>query len=455
MIDKSLFRVTGSLGSVTLFSLAIPLLLESILNNLLGTVSTLVLSSYSEEAVAAVGAANSMVGTFGGFFSVIAFGATVRISNYIGAEKLESAKEGSFVTVVLCGCVGLVSSLTLCYFRRPILAFMNLEKSVLEGAMCYFGVRMGFFVFSAISSAFSSILRCYGHATSTVIGGLTTNVINIILSVFVVYFPQYSPVTGVLGVALACVTSQLIGMLIFVGMFRHFRMGLKRPASMGAFWTMAGRILRIGIPTGLSNSSFALSQTISTAYIAMLGTYAINSRIYFTTIFSYVYLFSGSLGNANSLLVGRLYGAGNMEQADRANRQLVKITVVVNMLLSLMVIFLRVPLLSLFTDDPRIIALFFGVALIDILAEQARAVSQVYEYALRATGDVLFTVVILIVSCWSLSIGLSYYLSIHCGLGLLGCWIGLALDESVRAITTFFRWRYRYKRHQQMIAKVG
>ena len=120
-----------------------------------------------------------------------------------------------------------------------------------------------------------------------------------------------------------------------------------------------------------------------------------------------------------------------------------------------MVIFLRVPLLSLFTDDPRIIALFFGVALIDILAEQARAVSQVYEYALRATGDVLFTVVILIVSCWSLSIGLSYYLSIHCGLGLLGCWIGLALDESVRAITTFFRWRYRYKRHQQMIAKVG
>lgn len=443
MIDRSLFKVTGSLGTVSLFSLAIPMLLESILNNLLGTVSTLVLSGYSADAVAAVGAANSMISTFGGFFSVIAFGATVVISNYIGAEKIERAREGCFVTVILCGSIGFVSSMALCCFRYPIISFMNLEGKILEDAVCYFSIRMIFFVFTAVSSSLSSILRCYGHAASTVIGGIITNIVNVLLSIFVVHFPQYSPVTGVAGVAFACVTSQMIGLMILGGLFRGFKMELKRPGSVKEFGKMTGRILQIGIPTGLSNSSFAISQTVNTSFIALMGTYAINAKIYYTSIFSYVYLFSASVGSANSLLVGRLYGAGKMEQADRANRQLVKITVAVNFTMSLLVFLLRIPLLSMFTDDGIILGLSFAIMLIDIITEQARAVSQVYEYALRSTGDVLFTVVILIISCWCFSIGLAYYLSIECEMGLAGCWIGLALDESVRAITTFFRWRYR------------
>ena len=446
MIDKSLFKVTGSLGTVSLFSLAIPMLIESILNNLLGTVSTLVLSGYSDDAVAAVGAANSMIGTFGGFFSVIAFGATVVISNYIGAEKIDKAKEGCFVTVLLCGSIGFISSMLLVLFRYPIISFMNIEGQILEDAVCYFSIRMVFYIFCAISSALSSILRCYGHASATVIGGLVTNAVNVILSFFVIYCPQYAPVTGVAGVAAACVASQLVGLLLFIGFFRRFKMELKRPDSVKEFGRMTGRILRIGVPTGLSNSSFAISQTVNTSFIALLGSYALNGKIYYTTIFSYVYLFSVNVGSANSLLVGRLYGAGKMEQADRANRQLVKITVAVNLTMSLLVLLLRLPLLSMFTDDARIIGLSLAIMLIDIVTEQARAVSQVYEYALRATGDVLFTVVILIISCWCFSIGLAYFLSIKCGMGLVGCWIGLALDESVRAITTFFRWRYQRKK---------
>ena len=64
-----------------------------------------------------------------------------------------------------------------------------------------------------------------------------------------------------------------------------------------------------------------------------------------------------------------------------------------------------------------------------------------YEYALRAVGDVFVPMIILICSCWIFSIGLAYFLSIRCGLGLIGLWIGLAIDESVRAIVTYVRWK--------------
>ena len=72
-----------------------------------------------------------------------------------------------------------------------------------------------------------------------------------------------------------------------------------------------------------------------------------------------------------------------------------------------------------------------------------------YEYALRAVGDVFVPMIILICSCWIFSIGLAYFLSIRCGLGLIGLWIGLAIDESVRAIVTYVRWKkgkWKYNR---------
>ena len=140
-------------------------------------------------------------------------------------------------------------------------------------------------------------------------------------------------------------------------------------------------------------------------------------------------------------MVGRLCGAGRYEHAKALNRAVVKVTIVVNLLVSLSIVLLRIPLLSMFTDNAWILKVALGVFLVDIITEQARAVSQVYEYALRAAGDVTFTLKIILVSCWGFSVGLAYVLSIPLGWGLIGCWIGLALDETVRAVATVYRWR--------------
>lgn len=132
------------------------------------------------------------------------------------------------------------------------------------------------------------------------------------------------------------------------------------------------------------------------------------------------------------------------------NMQLTRLTRIANLIISLTAIALRRQLLDFFTGSEAIIAISLGIFAADIVTEQARAISHVYEYALRAAGDVFFSMIILIISCWTFSIGLAYILAIKCGLGLIGCWIGLAVDESVRAAVTYLRWKcgkwkYRYK----------
>ena len=59
--DKSLFTIASSVGTVSLFSLTMPLMFENIMNRLQGMVNTAVLSGYSETAVAAVGAVNTVI----------------------------------------------------------------------------------------------------------------------------------------------------------------------------------------------------------------------------------------------------------------------------------------------------------------------------------------------------------------------------------------------------------
>ena len=73
LFESACLTVTTSLGSLNLVTLAVPILVEMIFNNLIGTVSTAVLSGYSEEAVAATGTVNIVLTLFAILFSSLAY----------------------------------------------------------------------------------------------------------------------------------------------------------------------------------------------------------------------------------------------------------------------------------------------------------------------------------------------------------------------------------------------
>jgi Na+-driven multidrug efflux pump len=259
--------------------------------------------------------------------------------------------------------------------------------------------------------------------------------------VFVIKFPDISPVTGVVGVAASTVISQIIGLFLNIYYVKRYRIEFIKPSSFKDFWYYIKKIIGIGFPAGISGSTFTLSQVITTSFIALIGTYALSAKVYYDNILCYAYLFSMSFGSANSLLVGRLVGAGNYERAKELNFSLVKLTIVINLIISLLIVAFRVPLVRIFTNNQNIIDIALGVFLIDIIAESSRAVSQIYEYALRSAGDMKFMLIVVMCSCWIISVGLSYLLSIVCGLGIIGCYISIALDESIRAVASVYRWR--------------
>lgn len=439
LYDKALFTVDSSLGRITLFSLWIPILFETVMNQLQGTVNTAVLSGYSETSVSAVGSVNTVFSVLLLLGTVLATGATVVVGNLIGGEKIREAGEASVSALFFGVAISLIVTPLLFLASPAVMRFLQLEGMLYSEGLLYFRVRVLFYPFSVLTSTVLALLKCYGYPRYTFFVSFVINLLNLLLNLFVIYCPKISPVTGVLGVALGAGLSTAIGLALAV--FLLFRLGirLRIPSAPSRFWEHLSRVLRIGIPGGVSGMTFAVVTMLTTAFVPAIGSEAIAAKVYYQNILCYAYLFSVSIGNANALLVSRRFGRQEYDLIEKMNRMLVRITRVINLSVSLLLLLLSRFFVGIFTESPAIISGAFLVFAVDLIVEQARAESQVYEYALRATGDVMFTTIFVVISCFLFGFALAYFLAIPCGFGLVGLWLGLAADELTRAVVSRIR----------------
>ena len=98
-------------------------------------------------------------------------------------------------------------------------------------------------------------------------------------------------------------------------------------------------------------------------------------------------------------------------------------------------------LLSAFTDNEDIIQMGIWVLVVDVFLEIGRTSNIFAGSTLRATGDTVYPFVVGVIFQWSIAVGLSYIIGIPLGYGLVGMWVGFALDENIRGVILLRRWR--------------
>jgi len=441
--DKSLSTVETEQGTLDLLHIFVPLFIEMLLLNTMGTINTLMLSHYSDDAVAAVGAASQLLGMILTFYTIISTGASIVINHNLGAGNHKNASDAAFASMISCGSISLLVGSVLAVFAEEVLSLMHLEPTVLEYAVSYFRIAIQFSFFQAITSSISGIFRSYGKPKISVTVSLSMNLMVALLDYLIIFRPFEIPLSGVSGIAIAYVLSEAFGLILILVFLVKIPLNLHFREKSWRTLSVVGSILRVGIPGGISSISYSLSQVVSTAIIAILGTAAISTKIYVSNIVFYVYVFGMTLGISASLIIGWLVGAGKYEQAYRLNLQSLKLTITTNFIFSVVIFIFSEPLLRMFTQDETILALGKTLMFIDIFVEIGRGFNHIEENSLRGAGDVMYPMAVSILSCWVMSILFSYLLGIKFNLGLAGCWIAFGMDEFFRGITYFFRWRSR------------
>lgn len=425
----------------TLFTITWPLLIELSLHMGMGIMATLMLSHYSDDAASGVGVANQLLNIFILVFTVTSIGATVLISQNLGAKQYHKARQLSRSVFGLNFWFGIIIAVIVYAFGGYFLSLFNIHGKVFDYGLVFVRICGASLFFESLSLALSAVLRSHGFTKDSMIVTVIMDLISICGNILATTGIFGLPITGVAGVSWAMViarTFAVIALLYLV--YRRLSLKLEIKDVFKARMEDIRGLLSIGIPSAGENLSYQFSQLVITAIIVSIGAPSLAARIYIMNISMICFLFTLAIAQGTQLLVARYIGARQFDRALRRGIKTLKIAMLSSFIVSLIIALLGKPVLHLFTDNTTIMAVGIPVLWAIIITEPGRAMNIVLMGSLKSAGDVRFPVIIGMISMWGVAVVFSYILGVHFGLGLLGVWIAQGADEWLRGTFATKRW---------------
>lgn len=441
-------------GKLSLFSLTWPIFLEFFLFMLMGLADTFMLSAVSDDAVAGVGTANQYIQIAILILGVVGTGASIIVSQYIGANKLIDATKIAALSVSLNFVIGLIISGLFLLFSDKIMKAMNLQGSVLEFAQSYLAIVGGFLFLQAVITTVAAIIRVQGWTKQAMYVSLGMNVMHVILNYLLIFGKFGFPEMGVEGAAWSSVISRVAAAIVFVWLLTQ---ALEVKIKIRNFITWSTdyvrKILRIGIPSAFEQILYQTSQIVLLYYVTYIGAESLTARQYAMNISMFIYLFALAIGTGTAILVGRYVGGGEKDLAYNQVWSSVKAALAVSAVMIVLVITFRTQLMSIFTDNPEIIKIGASVLALSFLLETGRTINITIINALRASGDARYPVKIGFISMICVGLSVGYFFVFALDLGLVGVWLAIATDEWIRAILVLIRWKSRKWERYAIVSK--
>ena len=422
--------------------ITIPVFVELALVMLLGAVDTVMLSRYSDNSVAAVGLDNQLMSLIFLVYQFFSMGAAILCAQYIGAGMRKRLVQVVGMALVVNLLLGMAVSALLFFYAEHLLILMGLRPELMGDGLVYLKLTGALSFFQALSLTFSASLR---SADKVVWPMAVTGIVNVlnILGNYVLIFGHWGfPQLGVEGAAIATAASRAVSMVLLA--IVHFRVHIPRfPLSYfrPIPWKELRNLLKIGIPAMSENISYSLSQVVITYFINQISNEALAARTYCANMIMFVYLFCLSITQGGDILVGHLVGQWRHQAAYVLGNYFFRWALIITLTGSVMLALAGPTLLNAFTDNEEIIQMGIWVLVVDVFLEAGRTSNIFAGSTLRATGDVVYPFVVGIIFQWSIAVGLSYVIGIPLGYGLVGMWIGFALDESIRGVILVRRWQ--------------
>ena len=420
-----------------------PIYLELLFFMLMGVADTLMLSQYDDLAVAAVGNANRIVFLFTVLLNIVALGVAVVVSQYLGAQKAKQARDSIRVGMHVSLLIGTLVFIIVQVLGRTFFNLVNTDAVILNDALGYLRVVALGLIFLGITQTASAGLKSHGQTKviMTVVG--FTNLLNVVLNLFLIFGLWIFPELGIMGAAYATTFSKFITMIVSLSVL-YLKIGVhpfKVPFSM--FHEHFYKIFKIGLPSALEQFVYQFMQIFILSFLNTIGVLAVTAQIYVFNLMLPIIVFSLAVSQGNQILIGWYVGEKNYDGAYQRTLKSLKVSLFIVLGLVLIMYVNASWLLSIFTDDQEVIRLGQRAMFVVIFLEVGRLSNLVVIQALRAAGDVMFPVIIAVFSMLGVSLGFSYLFGIYLGLGIVGIFMGLAMDEILRGTLVFIRWLKR------------
>lgn len=420
--------------------LIIPLVIEQLLAVSIGLVDTLMVSSVGEAAVSGVSLVDSISTLVIQILSALATGGAVVCSQYLGKKEAQQAKKSAaqlmLIMLVFSGAVMILILFSYDFLLRAI--FGKIEADVMRSAEVYFVLAAISYPFLGIYNAGAALFRAMGNSKISMYNSLIMNILNIGGNAILIFGFKM----GVLGAATSTLISRVICCMIMTSQLcRKTNPLCIRIAEMKPDRNLIGKILGIGIPSGIENGMFQIGKLAVSSLASTFGTAAIAGNAIANNIASFANIPGNAIGLSMITVVGRCIGAGEKEQAKYYSRRLL-LTAYIGIWMTNAVLAVGAgPIASIFglSAEAKSVAVMLLHSFC-ICAVVLWPLSFTVPNILRAAGDAKYTMKISVFSMWVFRVASSYLIAGYLGVGILGVWIGMYIDWFFRSI--FFVRRY-------------
>lgn len=376
----------GNLFSqIILFS--IPIILTNVLQLVFNTADVAVLGLLvSDRAVAAVGSTSALVTLFTNMFVGMSIGANVVVSKKLGSGDEEGVKKIIGMSLPLSLIIGGVLILVGVFLARPMLILMNCDEAVLPMATKYVQIYFTGMPLVMLYNFYSAILRAVGDSKSPLIYLVLGGVLNVAFNVLFIAVAKMD----VEGVAIATVISQGVAAVLCIVQLMRAKGVARFEFKYAKFYKKELLdVFRIGIPSGIQSSLFAIANVFIQSTVNLFGELAMAGASYSAQVENYVNTAMTGVATALITIVGQNVGAKNYSRMKNAIIVGTAINFTMGLVFGLGALIILKPVIGLITNDQVVLDYayqrFLGIGLFLFLCGTMNALS----YSLRAIGKSL------------------------------------------------------------------
>ena len=427
---------TGSLNRAILL-LAVPMVLEMVLESLFAVVDVFWVGRLGANAVATVGLTESMLSLVFAVGMGLSLSTTAMVARRIGEKDPEGAAVAAVQAITLGLIVSVAIGVPCLVFAPHLLRLMGASPDIIAEGSGYTRICLGGSCAVLLLFLNNAIFRGAGDAAIAMRLLWVSNIINLILDPCLIFGVGPFPRLGVTGAALATFIGRSIGVLY---QFYRLLRGTERirilKSQIRVQYDVLLRLLRVSL-TGILQFAIAHTSWIGLVRIvSIFGAAALAGYTIAIRVVIFVLLPSWGLSNAAATLVGQNLGAGHAERAEKAVWRTGLYNVAFLGVVGIFFIFFAEPVVRLFTHDPAVVPL--GAACLRIVSygNLGYAYFMVMMQAFNGAGDTITPTIVNFFGFWLFEIPLAYWLAIPLHMRSNGVFFSIAIAESAMAVTS-------------------
>ena len=432
-----------------LFSVLIPILIQNLITNFVSLLDNIMVGQVGTEPMSGVAIVNQLLFVFNlCIFGGLA-GAGIFTAQYYGKGDNEGVKN-TFRAKLYIALLAVVLFTAAFVLKGDALIRLFLHEgreqldlaATLGFGRAYLRVMLLQMPLFALCQVYSGTLRETGETLLPMKAGIIAVFVNLIFNYILIFGKLGLPALGVVGAAVATVIARVVECaIVLCWTHRHsarcgFVVGLYRSLRVPA--PLAKRMLRLGLPLLVNEFLWSGGMTTLNQCYSLRGLEVISALNISSTISNLFFCAFIAMGNAISILIGQLLGAGELERAVDEDRKLIAFSVVLSLLVGgiMAAVAPLVPQIYNTTDSVKALAcdlLLVGAAMMPI-----NAFTNACYFTLRSGGKTIITFIFDSAFLWVIAVPAAFVLSRFTPMPILPMYITVSLLDLIKCAVGYY-----------------